>query len=95
VLRGSARRISKVDAEASFRKSWEVFFVEEGRLKKAGGFEEVERARKLKDERIRREVWERQNGMTQADANAEPNTESAVEEAGEETAAERDTPADL
>jgi len=50
-------------------------FVEEGKLKKAGGFEEVERARKAKDERIRKEVWERQNGMTQADALAE-----AVEE---------------
>ncbi|KAI9055896.1 hypothetical protein LZ554_000834 [Drepanopeziza brunnea f. sp. 'monogermtubi'] len=49
-------------------------FVEEGKLKKAGGFEEVERARKLKDERIRKEVWERQNGMTQADAlAAEPD----------------------
>ncbi|KAK4135698.1 AIP3-domain-containing protein [Trichocladium antarcticum] len=38
-------------------------FVEEGRLKKSGGFEEVERARKAKDDRIRREVWERQNGI--------------------------------
>lgn len=38
-------------------------FVEEGRLRKAGGFEEAERARKAKDDRIRREVWERQNGM--------------------------------
>ncbi|PHH88589.1 hypothetical protein CDD83_7344 [Cordyceps sp. RAO-2017] len=38
-------------------------FVEEGKLKKSGGFEEVERARKAKDERIRREVWERQNGI--------------------------------
>ncbi|EPE29509.1 hypothetical protein GLAREA_00669 [Glarea lozoyensis ATCC 20868] len=43
-------------------------FVEEGRLKKSGGFEEVERARKAKDEKNRREVWERQNGMTTADA---------------------------
>ncbi|TAQ84705.1 hypothetical protein B7494_g6979 [Chlorociboria aeruginascens] len=43
-------------------------FVEEGRLKKAGGYEEVERARTAKDEKMRREVWERQNGMTQADA---------------------------
>ncbi|KAL2160811.1 hypothetical protein VTH06DRAFT_1008 [Thermothelomyces fergusii] len=40
-----------------------VSFVEEGRLKKSGGVEEVERARKAKDERIRREVWERQNGI--------------------------------
>jgi hypothetical protein len=52
-------------------------FVEEGKLKKAGGFEEAERARKAKDERIRREVWERQNGMTQADA-AQDMEESEV-----------------
>jgi Actin interacting protein 3 len=45
-------------------------FVESGKLKKAGGYEEAERARKAKDERIRREVWELQNGMTQADAGA-------------------------
>lgn len=58
-------------------------FVEEGKLKKAGGFEEAERARKLKDDRIRREVWERQNGMTQADAlAAEP--EPVPEEDGAE-----------
>lgn len=38
-------------------------FVEEGKLKKSGGFEEVERARKAKDDRIRREVWERMNGI--------------------------------
>lgn len=37
--------------------------VAEGKLKKSGGFEEVERARKAKDDRIRREVWERQNGI--------------------------------
>lgn len=37
-------------------------FVSEGKLKKSGGFEEVERQRVAKDERIRREVWERQNG---------------------------------
>ncbi|KAL2024314.1 hypothetical protein VTK56DRAFT_8796 [Thermocarpiscus australiensis] len=42
-------------------------FVEEGRLKKSGGVEEVERARKAKDDRIRREVWERQNGILPAD----------------------------
>jgi len=45
-------------------------FVEEGKLKKAGGYEEVERARKAKDDKVRKEVWERQNGMTQADAGA-------------------------
>ncbi|KAK4236045.1 Bud site selection protein 6 [Achaetomium macrosporum] len=40
-----------------------INFVEEGKLKKSGGVEEVERARKAKDDRIRREVWERQNGV--------------------------------
>ncbi|CZR48397.1 uncharacterized protein FPRO_13007 [Fusarium proliferatum ET1] len=38
-------------------------FVADGKLKKSGGFEEVERARKAKDDRIRREVWQRQNGI--------------------------------
>ncbi|KFY10131.1 hypothetical protein V492_05168 [Pseudogymnoascus sp. VKM F-4246] len=47
-------------------------FVEGGKLKKAGGYEEVERARKAKDEKTRREVWERQNGITQADADIAP-----------------------
>jgi hypothetical protein len=63
-------------------------FVEEGRLKKAGGFEEVERARRAKDEKIRKEVWERQNGMTQADAVAEPTPEPTDEELGDEGAGE-------
>ena len=36
-------------------------FVEEGRLKKSGGVEEADRQRKAKDERIRKEVWEKQN----------------------------------
>ncbi|KAI1083752.1 AIP3-domain-containing protein [Whalleya microplaca] len=38
-------------------------FVADGKLKKSGGFEEIERARIAKDERIRREVWERMNGI--------------------------------
>ncbi|KAJ3565587.1 hypothetical protein NPX13_g7448 [Xylaria arbuscula] len=38
-------------------------FVKEEKLKKSGGFEEVERARKAKDDRIRKEVWERMNGI--------------------------------
>jgi hypothetical protein len=55
-------------------------FVEEGKLKKSGGFEEVERSRKAKDDKIRKEVWERQNGMTQADAvAAEAPAEGAAE----------------
>jgi hypothetical protein len=67
-------------------------FVEEGRLKKAGGFEEVERARKAKDERIRKEVWERQNGMTQADASLEMATETKPD--GEPALEDSETPAD-
>ncbi|KAI9850034.1 MAG: Bud site selection protein 6 [Thelocarpon superellum] len=41
-------------------------FVEEGRLKKSGGVEEAERVRKAKDERVRREVWERQQARAKA-----------------------------
>ena len=57
-------------------------FVEEGKLKKSGGFEEAERARKAKDDRARKEIWERQNGMTQADFSYEP--EPVPLEAGKE-----------
>jgi hypothetical protein len=66
-------------------------FVGEGKLKKSGGFEEVERARKAKDDRIRREVWERQNGIVSAEPEPEPagegdeaatNGEGAAGEAG-------------
>ena len=42
-------------------------FVEEGKLKKSGGVEEAERMRKSKDERMRKEVWERQNGKAAAE----------------------------
>lgn len=35
-------------------------FVEEGKLKKSGGVEEAERLRKAKDEKNRREAWEKQ-----------------------------------
>ncbi|EEY19275.1 bud site selection protein [Verticillium alfalfae VaMs.102] len=66
-------------------------FVEEGRLKKSGGFEEVERARTAKDERIRREVWERQNGLImddfgdeEFDEDEEFEGEEGAEEAGDE-----------
>jgi hypothetical protein len=75
-------------------------FVEEGKLKKSGGFEEVERARKAKDERIRKEVWERQNGMTQADALAEAAEEPlspnpAAGEGGESAERGEEIPADI
>ncbi|PWY81856.1 AIP3-domain-containing protein [Aspergillus heteromorphus CBS 117.55] len=49
-------------------------FVEEGKLKKSGGVEEAERLRRTKDDRIRREVWERQQAraaeMEKAEAEA-------------------------
>ena len=59
-----------------------VNFVEEGKLKKSGGFEEVERARKAKDDRIRREVWERQNGIVPEDPVGEEGGEEVEEEGG-------------
>jgi hypothetical protein len=51
--------------EGAFKKELGNF-VEEGKLKKSGGVEEAERVRKAKDDRIRREVWERQNERNKA-----------------------------
>jgi len=51
-------------------------FVGEGKLKKSGGFEEVERSRKAKDDRIRREVWERQNGIVSEEPAGEAEAEA-------------------
>ena len=48
----------------------------------------MERARKAKDEKIRREVWERQNGMTQADATADTASEPVTEEPASQKADE-------
>ncbi|KAL0941099.1 actin interacting protein 3 [Colletotrichum truncatum] len=60
-------------------------FVEEGKLKKSGGFEEVERARKAKDDRIRKEVWERQNGVVAGEGEEdEEGVEYEYEEVEEE-----------
>ncbi|OBT69603.1 hypothetical protein VE03_00791 [Pseudogymnoascus sp. 23342-1-I1] len=67
-------------------------FVEGGKLKKAGGFEEVERARKAKDEKARREVWERQNGITQADADIAPQLPPIALEGEEELGVQEDQP---
>lgn len=58
-------------------------FVAEGKLKKSGGFEEIERARVAKDEKIRREVWERMNGLA-ADEEEEEEEEDEEEEEEEE-----------
>ncbi|TKW56998.1 Bud site selection protein 6 [Colletotrichum tanaceti] len=59
-------------------------FVEEGKLKKSGGFEEVERARKAKDDMIRRQVWERQNGVVAEEEEEEVEYEEVEEEEEEE-----------
>ncbi|KFZ09267.1 hypothetical protein V501_05647 [Pseudogymnoascus sp. VKM F-4519 (FW-2642)] len=67
-------------------------FVEGGKLKKAGGFEEVERARKAKDEKTRREVWERQNGITQADADIAPQLPPIPLEGEDELGVQEDQP---
>ncbi|KAL8831205.1 MAG: hypothetical protein Q9191_000986, partial [Dirinaria sp. TL-2023a] len=52
-------------------------FVEEGRLKKSGGVEEAERLRKAKDEKNRREAWEKQQEKLTQDA--EPENAIAAE----------------
>ena len=36
-----------------------------GKLKKSGGVEEAERQRKVKDDRIRKEAWEKQQQRSQ------------------------------
>lgn len=55
-------------------------FVADGKLRKSGGCEEVDRARLAKDERIRKEVWERMNGMLEEE---EEEYEYEEEEEGE------------
>ncbi|KAJ5610837.1 hypothetical protein N7510_007556 [Penicillium lagena] len=60
-------------------------FVQEGKLKKSGGVEEAERLRNAKDDRIRKEVWERQQGINakmeaaEAAAQAEQKSEGQDE----------------
>ncbi|MCJ1283923.1 Bud site selection protein 6 [Xylographa opegraphella] len=44
-------------------------FVEEGKLRQSGGVEEAERMRKVKDERNRREGWEKQQARQAAQEN--------------------------
>jgi hypothetical protein len=58
--------------EGEFKKELGSF-VDEGKLKKTGGVEEAERLRKARDERTRREVWERQNGIAPAPPPAASN----------------------
>ncbi|KAL3480073.1 actin interacting protein 3-domain-containing protein [Aspergillus californicus] len=62
-------------------------FVQEGKLKKSGGVEEAERQRRAKDDRIRKEVWER----TQARA---AEIDKAAAEASAKPEPSEDAPAD-
>jgi Actin interacting protein 3 len=66
-------------------------FVEEGKLKKTGGADEVERLRKLKDERARKENWDRaQARLAAMDARAAEEAKAAAgpkPENGEQTTA--------
>ena len=55
-------------------------FVEEGKLKKAGGVDEVERLRMARDEKIRKEVWELKKQMEEAEARAEAEESDDEEE---------------
>lgn len=59
-------------------------FVSEGKLKKSGGFEEIERQRIAKDDRIRREVWERQNGYIPEDPVGEEGQDGFEEDEDEQ-----------
>ncbi|KAF3384256.1 Bud site selection protein 6 [Penicillium rolfsii] len=53
-------------------------FVQEGKLKKSGGVEEAERLRNAKDDRIRKEVWERQQARNAEMEKAEAEAAAAV-----------------
>lgn len=61
-----------------------VAFVTEGKLKKSGGFEEIERERIAKDERARKENWERANGLLAEGEEIPEGEEEEYEEYEEE-----------
>ncbi|KAL5341745.1 actin interacting protein 3-domain-containing protein [Aspergillus crustosus] len=61
-------------------------FVEEGKLKKSGGVEEAERQRRAKDERIRKDVWERMQARAAEIDKAEAEAASAAPAPSEDPA---------
>ena len=61
-------------------------FVEEGKLKKSGGVEEAERLRKAKDDKNRREAWEKQQEMAASKSKRAENTPSTSEQPSESLA---------
>ena len=67
-------------------------FVEEGKLKKSGGVEEAERLRKAKDDKNRREAWEKQQEMAASKSKRAENAPSASEQQNEAVANEDDSP---
>lgn len=58
-------------------------FVEEGKLKKSGGVEEAERLRKVKDDKNRREAWEKQQEMAASKSKKAENAPSTSENLSE------------
>ncbi|CAI7673645.1 unnamed protein product [Penicillium pancosmium] len=59
-------------------------FVQEDKLKKSGGVEEAERLRNAKDDRIRKEVWDRQQARNAEMEKAEAEAAAAQAAAGEQ-----------
>ncbi|KAL4868111.1 hypothetical protein BDV12DRAFT_170086 [Aspergillus spectabilis] len=59
-------------------------FVQEGKLKKSGGVEEAERLRRAKDDRIRKEVWERMQARAAEIDKAEAEAASTATEPSED-----------
>lgn len=68
-------------------------FVEEGKLKKSGGVEEVERLRKMKDERARKENHDRVAARLAGRAAASTTTTAAAATEAEDTAERNDSSA--
>lgn len=66
-------------------------FIEEGKLKKSGGVEETERLRKAKDDKNRREAWEKQQEMAASKSKRAENAPSALERPSEPLAKEDDS----
>lgn len=66
-------------------------FVEEGKLKKSGGVEEAERLRKAKDDKNRREAWEKQQEMAVSKGKRAENAPSSSEQPNEAIAHEDDS----
>lgn len=66
-------------------------FVEEGKLKKSGGVEEAERLRKAKDDKNRREAWEKQQEMAASKSKNAENAPSASERLSDPRANEDDS----